>query len=61
MVQLQEGLAKTDDKVEKLEEGLGDTDVEMEQVRTRVIEMGDKVNKLELVLRDQRMKSNVVG
>lgn len=61
MIQLQEGLAKTDVKVEKLEEGLGDTDVKTEQVRTEVIEMGDKVNKLELVLRDQRMKSNVVG
>ena len=40
---------------------MSETDVKMEKVKIEVTEMGDKVKELELVLKDQRMKANVVG
>lgn len=47
--------------MERLEEDMSETDVKMEKVKIEVTEMGDKVKELELVLKDQRMKPNVVG
>ena len=61
MEQLKKELGETDVKVERLEEEMGEKDVKMDKVKIEVTEMGDKVKELELVLKDQRMKPNVVG